>query len=162
MFDTRPLPVDEQTALEASTGDRRGAWISALDRAFTDGRLDRSLLRSEDRELVTDVPSLLLLERGTAPDALAGTMDQLRRGRDEIGRAAHRVLRAVAEGSFGADEEAAYVAAAVVNPHGFAEAQRRLVAPGHRAAWEHWAGLVPEPARGRLTRLAALSAEAAA
>lgn len=162
MFDTRPLPVDAQTALQASTGDRRGAWITALETAFAEGRLDRSLLRSEDRELVTDVPSLQLLERGTPPDALASTLRQLAQGRDEIGRAAYRVLRAAAEGSFGTDEHAPYVAAAVVNPHGFAEAGRLLVAPAHRAAWERWAPLVPEPARGRLARLAALSAAAAA
>ena len=161
MFDTRPLPVDEQTAVVAATGDRRGAWITALDQAFTEGRLDRSLLRSEDRELVTDVPSLSLLERGTPPAALAHTMDQLRGGRDEIGRAAYRILRAVADDSF-PEEEAPYVAAAVVNPHGFAEAQRQLVGPRHRAAWERWTRLVPAPARGRLARLAELSADAAA
>ncbi len=162
MFDTRPLPVDEQTAVAAATGDRRGAWVTALEQAFAEGRLDRSLLRSEDRELVTDVPGLQLLERGTPRHALASAMDQLRGGRDEIGRAAYRVLRSVAEGSFGAEADAPYVAAAVLNPHGFAEAQTQLVAPGHCGAWEHWARLVPAPAQGRLARLAALSAEAAA
>ena len=162
MFDTRPLPVDEQTAVAAATGDRRGAWITALEQAFADGRLERSMLRSEDRELVTDVPSLKLLERGTQPAALASAREQLARGRDEIGRAAYCVLRSVAEGSFGPEADAPYVAAAVLNPHGFAEAQAQLVAAGHRDAWEHWSGLVPPPAQGRLALLAALSAEAAA
>jgi len=162
MFDTRPLPVDEQTAVAAATGDRRGAWITALEQAFADGRLERSMLRSEDRELVTDVPSLKLLERGTQPAALASAREQLARGRDEIGRAAYRVLRSVAEGSFGPEADAPYVAAAVLNPHGFAEAQRQLVGPRHGEAWEHWARLVPDPARGRLARLAELSADAAA
>ena len=162
MFDTRPLPVDEQTAVAAATGDRRWAWITALVEAFDDGRLDHRMLRSEDRELVTDVPGLSLLERGTSPATLASAREQLGRGRDEIGRAAYRVLRAVAEGSFGTDDDAPYVAAAVLNPHAFAEAQAQLVAPGHREAWEHWAPLVPAPARGRLALLAALSTEAAA
>ncbi|GAA2147081.1 hypothetical protein GCM10009844_23950 [Nocardioides koreensis] len=162
MFDTRPLPVDEQTAVAAATGDRRSAWIAALEQAFAEERLERSMLRSADRELVTDVPSLSLLERGTSPAALASTRQQLARGRDEIGRAAYRVLRAVTEGTFGTEADAPYVAAAVLNPHGFAEAQAQLVDPGHRGAWEHWARLVPAPAQGRLTRLAALSAEAAA
>lgn len=162
MFDTRPLPVDQQTAVEASTGDRRGAWVTALRSAIDDGRIDRSLLQSEDRELVTDVPSLALLERGTPPAALAHTLDQLRSGRDEIGRAALRVLRDVAQGSFGGDDDAPYVAAAVANVHGYAEARRHLVRPEHRAAWEHWVPLVTEPARGRLVRLVELSAGAAA
>lgn len=162
MFDTLPLPVDEQTAVTAATGDRRGAWVTALEHAFAEGRLDRSILQSEDRELVTDVPGLSLLERGTSPAALASARDQLGRGRDEIGRAAYRVLRGVAEGTFGTETDAPYVAAAVLNPHGFAEARTQLVAPRHREAWEHWAGLVPAPAQGRLARLAALSAEAAA
>ena len=162
MFDTRPLPVDEQTAVEAARGDRRSAWIGALAEAFAEGRLDRSLLQSEDRELVTDVPGLQMLRRGTPPAALANTMDQLRRGRAEVGRAAYRVLRAIAEDSFGTEADAPYVAAAVLNPHGFAEAQAQLVAPSHREAWEHWARLVPAPAQGRLARLAALSGETAA
>lgn len=161
MFDTAPLPVDEQTAVEAAAGDRRGAWITALEHAFTAGRLDRSLLQSEDRELATDVAGLRLLERGTPPHALASARHQLARGRDEIGRAAYRILRAAADGSLGSADDAPYVAAAVVNPHGFAQAQRQLVAPGHRAAWERWARLVPAPARGRLARLASLSVDAA-
>ena len=162
MFDTRPLPVDEQTAVEAASGDRRVAWITALQQAFVERRFDRSMLQSEDRELATDVPGLQMLRRGTPPAALANTMDQLRGGRDEIGRAAYRILRAVAEETFGTEEDAPYVAAAVVNPHGFAEAQKQLVAPSHRKAWEHWSRLVPAPAQDRLARLAALSAEAAA
>ena len=129
MFDSRPLPVDEETAVAAASGDRRCAWVTVLEHAFAEGRLDRSILQSEDRELVTDVPGLSLLERGTPRNALASAMDQLRGGRDEIGRAAYRILRAVAEGSFGPEEDASYVAAAVLNPHGFAEARTQLVGP---------------------------------
>ena len=162
MFDTRPLPVDEQTAAAAATGDRRGSWITALELAFHEGRLDKAILQSEDRELQCDVHDLELLERATPPAALASTRQQLAEGRDEIGRAAYRILRGVAEGSFGPEADAPFVAAAVLNPHGFAEAQRRLAAPGNPDAWERWARLVPAPAHGRLMRLAALSADAAA
>lgn len=162
MFDTRPLGVDRRTASDASTGDRRGAWVTALDRAIRDGRIDPAILQSEDRELVTDVSSLDLLERGTQPGALAGARDRLAGGRDEIGRAAYRILRAAAEGSFGGDEEAPFVAAAVVNRHGYAEARRQLARSENRAGWEHWARLVPEPARGRLLHLADLSSASAA
>lgn len=157
MFDTRPLPVDRRTATEVAGDRSRGAWIKALEAAVHDGRIDPAILRSEDRELVTDVPSLRLLERGTPPGALASARDGLAEGRDEIGRAAYRILRAVADGSFGSDADAPYVAAATLSPHGYGEARRQLVRPEHRAAWEHWAGRVPDPASGRLRRLAELS-----
>jgi hypothetical protein len=154
--------VDRQTAIEASTGDRRGAWVTALVAAIADDRLDGAVLQSEDRELVTDVPGLALLGRGTPPGALASALDQLARGRDEVGRAAYRLLQSVGEGSFGSDEDAPFVAAAVVNAHGYAEAQRRLVSSERQATWRRWAELVAEPARGRLLRLAELSNASAA
>jgi hypothetical protein len=161
MFDTRPLPVDEETAQEVARGAKRGAWITALERAFHEDRLDRAILRSEDRELVTDVPSLSLVERGTASAVLASTMEQLRRGRDEVGRAAYRLLRSAAQGAL-ADALAAHVGAAAVQPRGFAEARRTLLHPDHENAWSHWADLAPDPARSRLLRLAELSRAAAA
>jgi hypothetical protein len=132
MFDTRPLPVDRQTAVEASGGGRRGAWITALVSAIADGRVDKAVLQSEDRELVTDVPSLALLERGTAPSALGPVLDQLARGRDEVGRSAYRLLRAAGEGSLGSDDDAPYVAAAVSNAHGYAEGSDTWWAWGFR------------------------------
>lgn len=162
MFDTRPLPVDEQTAREVAEGDAPTAWITALEHALADGRVDRSVLQTEDRVLVTDVPDLTLIEVGTPPAALASTMEQLRDGRDEVGRAAYRILRAAADGSFDAAEPAACVAAAVLNPHAHAEAVGRLVHPDHQDAWGQWAQMVPDPARGRLRHLADLSSKAAA
>lgn len=162
MFDTRPLPVDERTARAASTGDRRGAWVSALVEGIAAGRVDAAVLQREDRELVTDVPSLGLLMRGTAAGAVASAIDQLAAGRDEIGRAAYRILRTVAEGAFGPDDDAPYVAAAALDAHAYTQAQRRLVGPARRAAWERWSQLVPDPARGRLLRLAELSGTAVA
>ncbi|WP_296604051.1 hypothetical protein [Nocardioides sp.] len=161
MFDTRPLAVDRRTASAAARGQRRGQWVVALHDALRDGRVDPAVLCSEDRELVTDVAGLRLLERGTPPAALASAHAALADGRDEIGRAAYRILRGAVEGTFG-DDDAAYVAAAVVHPRGYAEARRQLRRPEHRPAWEHWAGLVPDPARGRLRRLAELSGTAAA
>lgn len=162
MFDTRPLPVDRRTATAAARGQKRGEWVAALLDAVEERRVDPAVLCSEDRELVTDVAGLQLLERGTPPAALASACAALADGRDEIGRAAYRILRGAVEGTFGGDEDAAYVAAAVVHPRGYAEARRQLRRPEHRAAWEHWAGLVPDPARGRLRRLAELSGTAAA
>ena len=56
---------------------------------------------------------------------------------------------------------APYVAAAVLNPHAYAEAQRKLVAPGQPSEWLRWARLAPEPASTRLRCLAEASVEAA-
>ena len=161
MFDTRPIPVDERTARVVAEGATRGTWITALEQAIDEGRFGRSLMQTEDRELVTDVPSLSLVEVGTPPVALASTLDALRRGRDEVGRAALRLLRSAGEGKLDADR-APYVAAAVLNAHAYAEVADRVLAPGQEAAWSRWAGLVPEPARNRLRRLAELTGPRAA
>lgn len=159
MFDTRPLPVDERTARDtASVTATPDGWLRALDLASAAGRFDPATLRSEDRELATDVPGLKLLEAGTKPSALAATMSSLREGRDEVGRAAFRILRSAAEGSLD-DDRAAYVGAAALNPHAFAEARRQLYAPA--AVWRRWAELVPDPARSRLLSMADTEAAAA-
>jgi hypothetical protein len=159
MFDTRPMPVDEQTARDvASVRGSLGGWTRALDLAVRSGRFDPAALRSEDRELATDVPGLALLEAGTKPSARAATMASLREGRDEVGRAAFRLLRSAAEGGLD-DDRAAYVGAAALNPHAFGEARRQLSAPP--AVWERWAALVPDPARSRLLSLAGSEAAAA-
>jgi hypothetical protein len=71
-----------------------------------------------------------------------------------VGRAAFRVLRQAAEGLLAGDERAPYVAAAVLNPHAYDEAKRRLVAPGSPVDWLRWAELAPDPARARLRHLA--------
>ena len=161
MFDTTPVVVDQQTAQEVAASTR-GGWITALTKAIADGRIELSALESEDRELATDVPSLALIEAGTRPPDLPRVMQQLGEGRDEVGRAAFRILRVAVEGTFGPDDRAAYVGAAVLNPHAHAEAERELVTPGRDAEWLHWAELVPEPAGSRLRRLAEMSAAEAA
>ena len=161
MFDTRPLPVDEQTAREVADDPSPAGWVSALRLAIDEARVDRALLQTEDRELVTDVPSLSLVEVGTPASALASTLDSLGRGRDEIGRAALRILRSAGEGALATDR-AAYVAASVLNAHAFAEVPTRVVSPGQHDAWSGWAALAPEPARSRLRRLADLTKPQAA
>jgi hypothetical protein len=162
MFDTCPLRVDERTAREVAAGSGRGEWVGPLEKAIGEGRVGRGVLRRKDRALVTDVPSRSLVEAGTAPADLERTMRQLRSGRDEVGRAAFRILRSVADGTFGPDERAPYVAAAVLNAHAHPEARRHLVAPDQRDNWLRWTELVPEPARGRLTEFADWSSADAA
>jgi hypothetical protein len=161
MFDTRPLSVDERTARDVAGASSPALWVSALRLAIDDGRVDRTLLMSEDRELVTDVPSLSLVRAATPRSALDNTLASLARGRDEVGRAALRILRSAGDGSL-SDDRAAYVAAAVLQPHAHAEVGARVLAPGQEVAWMHWADLVPEPSRSRLRRLAELSGPQAA
>ena len=159
MFDTAPLQVDERTAREAAdSAGEPGGWVAALAAAMDAGRLEPALLRREDRELATDIASLRLIEVGTAPAALGRTMTSLRNGRDEVGRAAFRILRSAAEGTW-AGERAAYVGAAALNPHAYAAARRSLRAP--TGTWERWASLVAEPARTRLRLLAEAGSRAA-
>ena len=153
MFDSRPVAVDEQTAREVAQAPS-GRWLEVLRRAVEGGRIDLDVFVSEDRELVTDIPSLMLVVFATQPQALSATLDQLARGRDEVGRAAYKVLRQVAEGRLGPDDLAPFVAAAVLQPHGHVMAQRGLLVDSDPEVWLHWAGLVPEPARGRLLGLA--------
>ena len=57
--------------------------------------------------------------------------------------------------------EGAYVGAAALNVHAYAQAEQTDAA-GHHAAWLRWAELVPDPARARLLRLARLCGAAAA
>ena len=160
MFDTRPLMVDQQTARHvACATEEQGGWIRMLDRAVGEGRLAPGHLRSADRELLTDVPGLLLLEAGTAPAAMERTLNALAHGRDEVGRAAFRILDAAAAGTFGEDERAPFVAAAVLDPHAWNEWRRRRHVPSQE--WERWAQLVPEPASSRLRLLAEGAAAAA-
>jgi hypothetical protein len=149
--DSRPIPVDEPTARAAADATATpGGWVGVLRQAVVSGAVDPSVLCSQDRDLVTDVPGLKLLDAGTSRSALAHTMESLRDGRDEIGRAALRILRSAAEGDFGPDQQAPYVGAAVLNPRAYREARRTGLSSKELA---RWAGLVPEPARARLIAL---------
>ena len=153
MFDTRPVAVDETTARAVAQDPTPRGWVTAVVEALDEGRLDRARFESEDLEIATDVPSLALVKMGTPPAALASTLTQLARGRDEIGRSAYRILCRVAEGRFGPDHLAPYVAAAVLNAHAYAELRARPSTGAAVDAWKYWADLVPEPAKGRFQRL---------
>jgi len=160
MFDIAPLPIDEPTATEVAQCSSRGGWSEALAKAIDDGRLDPASLLREDYELMSDIPSLELLAFGTKPTELARVMAQLREGRDEIGRAAFRILRLASVGLL-EDEAAPYVGAASLNVHAHEHAQKRILATGQQAHWLRWAELVPAPARTRLMGFAAASSDAA-
>lgn len=151
MFDTRPLAVDRRTAQRVA----RDGWDEALIAALEDGRMREEQLMSEDLELASDVPELSLLAFGTPARELPRVMDQLRSGRDEVSRAAFRILRDASERPADAGV-APHVAASVCNVEAFEQSRRMLVRPG-MADWEAWAQLAAGPARARLLELGALS-----
>jgi hypothetical protein len=66
MFESTPLVVDTQTAREVAEAGT-GGWITCLKAAIADGRMTLTDLESEDRELVTDVPSSALIHPVTRP-----------------------------------------------------------------------------------------------
>ncbi len=160
MFDSTPLVVDPQTAREVAEAET-GGWITALKAAIAGGRMTLADLESEDRELVTDVPSSAVIDLVTRPADRERIRDERHDGKDVVGRAAFRLLREAGDGRLG-DDDASYVAAAVLNPHAYDEARRKLVVPGQPGPWLRWAAQVSEPARTRLHQLAERAAAFAA
>ena len=150
MFDTPPIAVPEEVARDVAAASHPWTCITA---ALDEGRLvERDFMRA-DHELVTDVLSIDLLEIGTPPAALERVTAQLRSGRDEIPRAAFRILWRAADGAV-QQSDAAHVAAAVLQPGARADARRMLLREGQYDVWARWAALVHEPARGLLLDLA--------
>lgn len=150
MFDTPPIAVPEDVARDVAAASE--PWLR-MKEILDEGRLvERDFMRA-DHELVTDVLSIELLRIGTAPADLERVTAQLRAGRDEIPRAAFRVLRRAAEGAVH-ESDAAQVAAAILQPGARADARRMLVREGRYDVWARWAGLVHEPARSLLLDLA--------
>lgn len=147
MFDTPPLAVPEEVAV-AVAGRPEGRWMHPLHAALGAGLVSGADLLREDYELTTDVTELELLRWGTPPRDYDRVMRQLRSGRDEVSRAAFRVLLR-AHGGDVAPADQAYVGAAVLNPTAVEE-MRRLVARSGPGFLGEWVDLVAEPARGRL------------
>lgn len=160
MFDTVPLPLPEPVATDVACTSAAAGWVDVLADAIVHGRLDPGRLLREDYQLVSDIPSLDLLAFGTRPGDLPRVTAQLHEGRDEIGRAAFRILRLAAVGTL-EDDAAPYVGAACLNARAHASAQQRILAPGQQTRWLRWAELVPAPARTRLLGFAETTVDAA-
>lgn len=158
MFDMPPLAVPREIAREVATRPD-GDWCAILATAVARGMPSERFMR-EDYELATDVPELELLRFGTPPRDLARVMEQHRSGRDEVSRAAHRLLESARRGDVAAADHP-YVAAAVLNVRGFDDARRNTLRANEPDFWGHWAERVVDPARGRLLELAGLGEEAA-
>ena len=112
MFDTPPIAVPEPVARDVAGAPQ--PW-TCIKEALDEGRLvERHFMRA-DHELVTDVLSIDLLRIGTAAADLERVTAQLRSGRDEIPRAAFRILRRAVDGGV-RQSDASHVAAAVLQP----------------------------------------------
>jgi hypothetical protein len=146
MFDSPPIAVPEHVARDVAEAPK--PWLRVKE-ALDEGRLVEHRFMRTDLELVTDVPSIDLLRAGTPSADLERVTAQLRAGRDEIPRAAFRVLRRAVDGAL-QDCDAPHVAAAVLQPAARADARRMLVREGQHDVWTRWAALVHEPARGLL------------
>jgi hypothetical protein len=153
MFDTPPIGVPEGVAREVAEAAQ--PWARVTEALDAGDLVERDFMRA-DHELVTDVLSIELLRIGTAPADLERVTAQLRSGRDEIPRAAFRILRRAADGGM-PDSEAPHVAAAVLQLAARVDARRMLVCEGQYDVWARWAALVHAPARGLLLDLAEAS-----
>lgn len=158
MFDRHPLGVPAGVA--RAVADAGGAWASVMEEAIGDGRLAQDDVLREDYELTCDVPELAMLRYATPPHDLARVMMQLRGGRDEIGRAAYRILEQARRLDI-APADATYVGAALLNVHAFKTMRRDVVQTGSPGAWAAWRQLLPEPARRRAEELVVLGRSAA-
>lgn len=153
MFDVPPLGMPEDLARAVSAAERGPRWFRPLTTALETRRITSEVFLREDYELATDVQELDLLDYGTPIGDRQRVRDQLRSGRDEVSRAAFRVLRKAVEGDLPAEDQA-YVAAAAMNVRASDDVRRLLVRPGQPQPWEQWADRTPEPARSRLLALA--------
>lgn len=154
MFDVPPLPVPAELAWEVAAATATGTdWLDAVAAAQVGGIIDSQTFLREDYELATDVQGLDLLAHGTPVGDRARALEEQRRGRDEIRRAAFRVLRKAVEGDLPAEDQA-YVAAAALNVRAAGDVRRLLVRPGCPEPWLAWAERAPEPGRRRLLELA--------
>ncbi|GAB3859422.1 hypothetical protein GCM10028801_20800 [Nocardioides maradonensis] len=149
MFDRHPLGVTKRIAATVAKTDD---WLESLADAVGRRRITQSTLLREDYELLCDVPELEILRFGTPAPDHARVLMQLREGRDEIAKAAFRVLERARRGEIG-EGDSPYVAAALLNPRAHSAALRAL-RPDHRERWKEIAAELPEPARSRGLALA--------
>lgn len=155
MFDMAPVSVAADLAAEVRADDE--FWLRPIVARLGAGESSSRWLL-EDYELTTDIRQMDLLRLGTEPRDLARVTEQLRDGRDEVSRAAHRVLRRAAEGGVDPVDQAVVAAAAQI-PAAVAEARQSFVRDSQAACWEEWAELATEPGRSQLLGLARVARE---
>lgn len=157
MFDMPPLGVPARVARDVAVCPD---WWGVLMTAQAQGRLPSEHLLREDYELLTDVQELDLLRFGTEPRDLGRVMQQLREGRDEVSRAAYRVLERARTGELGPADQA-YVGAAALDVRAFDDHRRQMIRSDEPDCWAMWIDRLAEPARGRISALARLGRPAA-
>lgn len=159
MFDTPPMGVRADLARSVATLPE-GEWWRGVRGAHAGGSTSPTSFLREDYELTTDVLELDLLRFGTERRDLPRVMQQLREGRDEISRAAYRVLDRARRGEVTASDHA-YVGAAALNVKAFRDVRRETARSGGSDCWAEWAERVAGPARSRLLVLARVGRSAA-
>lgn len=159
MFDMPPLGVPAEVAREVASAPD-GDWWRVLTAAHGRADLPPGLFLREDYELLTDIQELDLLRFGTEPRDVDRVTQQLREGRDEISRAAYRVLERARKGNVDAADQA-YVGAAVLNVRAFDDLRRQMVRTDEPDCWAEWADRLAEPAGSRVRALARLGRSAA-
>lgn len=143
-----------------SRRSRKGSGGGGVRGAHAGGSTSPTSFLREDYELTTDVLELDLLRFGTERRDLPRVMQQLREGRDEISRAAYRVLDRARRGEVTASDHA-YVGAAALNVKAFRDVRRETARSGGSDCWAEWAERVAGPARSRLLVLARVGRSAA-
>lgn len=159
MFDMPPLGVSAAVAREVA-GAPGGDWWQVVTSAVARGTMSPAVFLREDYELATDVLDLELLRFGTERRELGRVMQQLREGRDEVSRAAYRVLERARRGDVAAADHP-YVGAAVLNVAAFDDVRRQMVRTDEPDSWAAWRERLLEPARSRAAALARLGRPAA-
>lgn len=165
MFEMPPLEVPAEVAREvaARARQRADAWWDVVTAARAAGVVSPDHFLREDYEFTTDVLDLDLLRFGTPPGDLSRVTHQLRSGRDEVSRAAYRILERARRGDVAAADQA-YVGSALLKPRAFDDVRRRLLRTDDSFScldWADWADRLLEPSRGRVLALARLERPAA-
>ena len=165
VFESPPLPVDDETAYEvaALAGQRRpaDAWVDVLGRARAAGRLEAGFSRVQRESVLTDIEPVVLLVAANQEHEFADVAERSQAGEDEVGRAAFRLLNCawLLESRGGADalHSLALLCAAVLEPGAYERARVELTQQHRCDGWVLLASAAPEPAASRFAELASLS-----
>ena len=160
MFDSRPVPLDEQTAAEAATAMRGGdslAWLDAVSRGRADGRLERGFscrghtLYSSDIVPEQAPPSPHREKPGRMLELLDEGLDEYVANGVMVAEVA-LIAATVGEGYFCA--VGPHLSSVLTDSRIFAAALDHCSAPENEQAWRRLAASTSSPVRERCLRIA--------
>ncbi len=175
LFESRPIDVDDETALGVARADGPEEWLPVLDEGRRSGRLPLFFSRNEATPLTSDlVPrdgwgqtcSHDLEPSARSMPQAPGLLDLQDQGLDSL--RANNIgvcdvaLMAIEVAPDAASTVANHVQAVLVDRATFEAAKVHRTRPEHAEGWAVLAGAVPEPVRSRCLELAALSRRDAA